>query len=199
MKVKARAKTANMPYSIWVQGEYITEPPIRPTDDLKRPIGHYIDTGGYLGANVYAIDVETLCEYIGISDHDKCMVCKNDILLCEMNQKISYFIIQDKEIIDIISDEILELEKLSTLDVKVIGNTIDFPDFEQGVRYFVDAKRKIPYLPTLDVLETPYPYFKLTCSKCGRAFLSCKYMARHKKCGGYLAMDFATRVHKKWE
>lgn len=51
--MRAKAKSSSTPYPIWVEGEYITEPPIRPSDGAIRPTGHYIDKGGYPGANVY--------------------------------------------------------------------------------------------------------------------------------------------------
>ena len=51
--MRAKAKSSSTPYPIWVEGEYITEPPIRPSDGAVRPAGHYIDKGGYPGANVY--------------------------------------------------------------------------------------------------------------------------------------------------
>ena len=51
--MRAKAKSSSTPYPIWIEGEYITEPPIRPSDGAVRPAGHYIDEGGYPGANVY--------------------------------------------------------------------------------------------------------------------------------------------------
>lgn len=45
--MKAKAKSSSTPYPIWIEGEYITEPPIRPSDGAVRPAGHYIDKGGY--------------------------------------------------------------------------------------------------------------------------------------------------------
>lgn len=50
--MRAKAKSSSTPYPIWIEGEYITEPPIRPSDGAVRPVGHYIDEGGYPGANV---------------------------------------------------------------------------------------------------------------------------------------------------
>lgn len=195
-----RAKTTDMPYPVWITGRYLTEPPIRPADGIKRPAGHYIDSGGYLGANVFSIKIETLCINTGILDCKKYMIFENDILLYEIEQEISYFIVQDIEtVIDIISGEIIKINKLQAEDIKVIGNTIDFPDFVEGIRYCVDTEIEMPYLPILDAQETPYPYFKLTCLKCRRSFLSCTYMAKHRNCGGHLIADFATKVHKKGE
>lgn len=59
--MRAKAKSSSTPYPIWVEGEYITEPPIRPSDGAVRPAGHYIDKGGYPGANVYEVDINTMC------------------------------------------------------------------------------------------------------------------------------------------
>ena len=41
--MRAKAKSSSTPYPIWVEGEYITETPIRPSDGAIRPVGHYID------------------------------------------------------------------------------------------------------------------------------------------------------------
>lgn len=96
--MRAKAKSSSTPYPIWVEGEYITEPPIRPSDGAVRPAGHYIDKGGYPGANVWV---------------------------------------------------------------------------------------------------TALPYFKLKCLKCGQISLSCAYMAKHKGCGGYYTVDFATKIYRE--
>lgn len=154
--MKARAKSSNTPCPIWVQGEYITEPPIRPVDGAKRPVGHYIDKGGYPGANVYEVSIETLCRDTGAVDRRK-------------------------------------------RGIKVIGNMIDFPDFVEGIRHCVDTESEIPYLPALDVMETPYPFLKMTCLKCGHVTLGCRYTAKHKDCGGYFTADFATKIYRKGE
>ena len=66
--MKARAKSSNTPYPIWIHGEYVTNPPIRPSDGAERPEGHYIDKGGYPGANVYAINFDTFCRQTAAVD-----------------------------------------------------------------------------------------------------------------------------------
>ena len=70
--MRAKAKSSSTPYPIWVEGEYITEPPIRPSDGAIRPAGHYIDKGGYPGANVYTIKGPTveipLSEYMSLRE-----------------------------------------------------------------------------------------------------------------------------------
>lgn len=67
-KVRAKAKSSSTPYPIWIEGEYITEPPIRPKDGAVRPAGHYIDKGGYPGANVYEVDINTMCRQTDAAD-----------------------------------------------------------------------------------------------------------------------------------
>lgn len=76
---------------------------------------------------------------------------------------------------------------------------IDFPDFVEGIRHCVDTEREVPYLPALDVMETPYPFLKMTCIKCGHVTLGCRYTAKHKDCGGYFTADFATKIYRKGE
>lgn len=66
--MRAKAKSSSTPYPIWIEGEYITEPPIRPSDGAVRPAGHYIDEGGYPGANVYEIDINTMCRQTDAAD-----------------------------------------------------------------------------------------------------------------------------------
>lgn len=198
--MKARAKSSSTPYPIWIQGEYITEPPIRPADEAKRPAGHYIDKGGYPGANVYEISIETLCRDTGAIDRRKNGIFENDILLYETEQEIGYFIIQDTETaVDIINGEILRIMDLKAADIKVIGSMIDFPDFIEGIRHCVDTEREIPYLPTLNVMGTPYPFLKLTCLKCGHITFGCRFTAKHTGCGGYFTADFATKLYRKGE
>lgn len=33
--------------------------------------------------------------------------------------------------------------------------------------------------------------------KCGQISLSCAYMAKHKGCGGYYTVDFATKIYRE--
>lgn len=198
--MEARAKTSDTPHSIWVQGEYITEPPIRPADGKKRPAGHYIDKGGYPGANVYEVSIETLCMDTGAVDGRKHRIFERDILLYETEREIGYFIMQDRETaVDIVNGEIVGIADLQAEDIKVIGSMIDFPDFVEGIRNCIDTEREIPYLPALDIMETPYPFLSLTCLKCGYTTWAGKYIARHKDCGGYYTADFASRVYRKGE
>lgn len=152
--MRAKAKSSSTPYPIWVEGEYITEPPIRPSDGAIRPAGHYIDKGGYPGANVYEVDINTMCRQIEVGD-------------------------------------------LDAENIKNIGSMVDYSDFVEGIRYHADNGLEIPYIPCLDVQVTALPYFKLKCLKCGQISLSCAYMAKHKGCGGYYTVDFATKIYRE--
>lgn len=114
--MRAKAKSSSTPYPIWIEGEYITEPPIRPKDGAVRPTGHYIDKGGYPGANVYEVDINTMCRQTDAADRFGKPIYEQDILLYE---------------------------------------------------------------------------------KCGQISLSCSYMAKHKGCGGYYTVDFATKIYRE--
>lgn len=196
--MKARAKSISTPYPVWVQGDYITEPPVRTADGAKRPAGHYIDRGGYPGANVYEIQPETLCMDTGITDCKNCGVFEKDLLLFETDEEISYLTVWDKETAaDIITGEIYDIRELKRQDIKVIGNSTDFPDFTDGIRGCLENSGKIPYLPSLNVMETDLPFMKLTCLKCGHVTLSCCYVAKHRECGGYFSAGYTTKVCRK--
>lgn len=198
--MKARAKSSNTPYPLWVHGEYVTNPPIRPSDGAERPEGHYIDRGGYPGANVYAINFDTFCRQTAAVDKNGNEIYIQDILLHETEDEIAYFIVEDEEtVIDVVWGEIVALESLQTADIKVIGNTIDTPDFVEGMQYYRDNDIEIPYLPLLNVQVSALPYLQLECTKCRHVMLSCVYMARHKECGGFLKAGFATKVYREKE
>lgn len=197
--MKARAKSSNTPCPIWIYGEYITTPPKHPSGEV-RPEGHYIDKGGYPGANVYAVSADTLCRQTVAVDKRKRDIYENDILLYETEEEIGYFIVQDTETaVDIINGEILDIEALQAEDIRIIGNLIDYPEFIEGMRYHVENGLDVPYLSALDVMETPLPFLKMTCLKCGHITLGCCYMAKHKGCGGYFTADFATKIYREKE
>lgn len=40
-------------------------------------------------------------------------------------------------------------------------------------------------------------YVCKSCLKCGQISLSCAYMAKHKGCGGYYTVDFATKIYRE--
>lgn len=196
--MRAKAKSSSTPYPIWVEGEYITEPPIRPSDGAVRPAGHYIDKGGYPGANVYEVDINTMCRQTDAADRFGKPIYEQDILLYETAEEIGYFIVQDMETtVDIVNGEIIEVGDLDTENIKNIGSMVDYSDFVEGIRYHADNGLEIPYIPCLDVQVTALPYFKLKCLKCGQISLSCAYMAKHKGCGGYYTVDFATKIYRE--
>lgn len=195
--MRVKGKSSNTPHPIWVQGEYTTTPPRRPNGE-ERPEGHYIDKGGYPGANVYAVSADTVCRQTAALDRLKREIYERDILLYETEEEIGYFIVEDTEIaVDIINGEILELGELQTEDIKIIGNLVDFPDFIEGMRYHTENGLEIPYMPALNVQVTALPYLKMNCLKCGHTMLSCSYMAKHKDCGGYLTAEFTTKVYRE--
>lgn len=165
-KVRAKAKSSSTPYPIWIEDEYITEPPIRPKDGAVRPAGHYIDKGGYPGANVYEVDINTMCRQTDAADRFGKPIYEQDILLYETAEEIGYFIVQDLETtVDIVNGEIIEVGDLDTENIKNIGSMVDYSDFVEGIRYHADNGLEIPYIPCLDVQVTALPYFKLKCLK----------------------------------
>lgn len=198
--MKARAKSSNTPYPIWIHGEYLTNPPTKPSNGAERPEGHYIDRGGYPGANVYAVNMNTFCEQTAVVDRNGNEIYAQDIILHETEDEIAYFIIGDKETaIDVIWGEIVVLESLQTANIKVIGNIIDIPDFVEGMQYYRDNDIEIPYLPLLNVQVSALPFLQLECTKCGYTVLSCRYTARHKECGGFFKAGFATKIYREKE
>ena len=117
------------------------------------------------------------------------LVCYNEI---------GYFIVQDLETtVDIVNGEIIEVGDLDTENIKNIGSMVDYSDFVEGIRYHADNGLDIPYIPCLNAQVTALPYFKLKCLKCGQISLSCSYMAKHKGCGGYYTIDFATKIYRE--
>ena len=138
--MEARAKSSGTPYPIWVYGEYLTEPPKRPNGAL-RPVGHYIDKGGYPGANVYAVDISTLCKSTAAVDSRGSRIYTQDILLHEAEDEIGYFVVEDEETaVDVVWGEIVALGRLQAGDISVVGNTVDYPDFIEGMRYHVEKR-----------------------------------------------------------
>ena len=192
----ARAKSSNTPYSIWIHGTYLTEPPIRPNDGAIRPKGHYIDKGGYPGANVYSVNMDTYCEGTGKADKHSKEIFDRDILLYEMGEEFEYFLVQDGQAINIAYGEVLELGELRTEDIKVIGNTVDTPEFIEGIGHCIQYG-EMPYIPALNVQITAYPYFKLTCEDCKKISLSTVYTAHCKECGGFYKAEFTTEIKRE--
>lgn len=152
--MRAKAKSSSTPYPIWVEGEYITEPPIRPSDGAIRPVGHYIDKGGYPGANVYEVDINTMCRQTDAADRFGKPIYEQDILLYETAEEIGYFIVQDLETtVDIVNGEIIEVGDLDTENIKNIGSMVDYSDFVEGIRYHADNGLEIPWNVWRDMKE----------------------------------------------
>ena len=165
--MQAKAKSSNTPCPLWIEGEYITVPPIRPADGAKRPKGHYIDKGGYPGANVYEVDPATLCRQTAAVDRHEQPIYEKDFLLYETEEEIGYFLVTDTETaVDVIYGEVFGIGELKQEDIKVIGSIEDYPDFIEGMQYHVENGLDVPYLPALNVQVTPYPYLMLHCTKC---------------------------------
>lgn len=146
--MRAKAKSSKTPHPIWVEGEYITKPPVRPKDGAIRPEGHYIDKGGYPGANVYEIDTDTFCRDTGATDKRERPIYERDILLWETQEEIAYFIIENVgQAVDIVNGEILEVQQLEKENIKVIGNLVDSEEFIESIQYHLDNDKPIPYVP----------------------------------------------------
>lgn len=151
--MRAKAKSSSTPYPIWVEGEYITEPPIRPSDGAVRPAGHYIDKGGYPGANVYEVDINTMCRQTDAADRFGKPIYEQDILLYETAEEIGYFIVQDLETtVDIVNGEIIEVGDLDTENIKNIGSMVDYT---YQSRQKTTGSRRI-YLPLELIQVNPF-------------------------------------------
>lgn len=198
--MRAKAKSSKTPHPIWVEGEYITKPPVRPKDGAIRPEGHYIDKGGYPGANVYEIDTDTFCRDTGATDKRERPIYERDILLWETQEEIAYFIIENVgQAVDIVNGEILEVQQLEKENIKVIGNLVDSEEFIESIQYHLDNDKPIPYVPIMDVQLSGLPYMMLKCDKCGNTNLSCRYMARCPDCGGFVTVGYTTKVYREKE
>lgn len=155
--MRAKAKSSSTPYPIWIEGEYITEPPIRPSDGAVRPVGHYIDEGGYPGANVYEIDINTLCRQTDAADRYGKPIYEQDILLYETAEEIGYFIVEDlNTTVDIVNGEIIEVGNLDTENIKNIGSMVDYSDFVEGIRYHADKRKGTCIVAYASSLLPPY-------------------------------------------
>ena len=198
--MRAKAKSSKTPHPIWVEGEYITKPPVRPKDGAERPEGHYIDRGGYPGANVYEIDTNTFCRYTGATDKRERPIYERDILLWETQEEIAYFIIENAvQAVDIVNGEVLEVQQLEKENIKVIGNLIDSEEFVESIQWHLESDKPIPYVPYMDVQLSSLPYMLVKCDKCKNKSLSCRYLARCPKCGEYATVGYATKVYRAKE
>lgn len=198
--MRAKAKSSKTPHPIWVEGEYITKPPVRPKDGAIRPEGHYIDKGGYPGANVYEIDTDTFCRDTGATDKRERPIYERDILLWETQEEIAYFIIENVgQAVDIVNGEILEVQQLEKENIKVIGNLVDSEEFIESIQYHLDNDKPIPYVPYMDVQLSSLPYMLVRCDKCKNESLSCRYLSRCPNCGGFATVGYTTKVYREKE
>lgn len=198
--MKAKGKSSATPCPIWIEGEYITDPPVRPKDGVKRPQGHYIDKGGYPGANVYEVDIKTVCRATGATDRVNKEIYEKDVLLLETPEDIAYLIVQDREqAVDIINGECVEVQQLRREEIKVIGNEMDAEGFVDSIIYHVENYGETPYIPFLNVQLSGMPYFMIRCEKCNTKTLACKYMGKCSKCGGYTRVGYATKTYRAKE
>ncbi len=196
--IKARAKNINTPCPVWIYGEYTNMPPPDPHNGKARPRGYYIDKGGYPGANIYEIDIATLCRHTGITDRAGKDIYIHDILLYEETEGISYLIVLDEvQAMDIVTGEAMEVKDLSREDMKVTGNLFDNPGFIHGIRHIAEEGLEMPYLPELNVVSTALPFLKLTCLECGHVTLASRYMPVCKECGGYYMPGYATEISRE--
>lgn len=195
--MQARAKSTNTPYPIWVYGEYITDPPPRPADNIPRPTGHYIDKGGYPGANIYRIDITTLCPCTGIEDQTATPVYARDILLQGTREGYTYMVMTDARMAeDLLTGEAITKEEI-TEDIRVIGNTIDHPDFAEGLAYYATHDIPLPYIPALSMQGHSIPYFLYTCTVCKVRTIGARYRFRCPTCGGLVLLGYTTDIKRE--
>lgn len=196
--MKAKAKTINTPCPVWIYGEYTNIPPQCPHNGKIRPRGYYIDKGGYPGANVYEIDIATLCRHTGVTDRAGKDIYTNDILLYEKAEEISYLMVLDGiQAADIVTGEITEIKDLSRKEIKITGSLFDNPGFIPGIRHIAEEGLDMPYLPELNVTATGFPFLKLVCLGCGYVTLASRYMLACSKCGGYYLPGYATEISRE--
>lgn len=195
------------PCSIWVTGNYIQEPPPRPCDGVKRPKGNYIDKGGYPGANVYEVILETLCRESKVKDLTGRKIYEKDILRLDSldtNVNISYVYCQAEFgtngqliIVDFITGEILEQQEESRL--KIIGNAVDNKTFLEDINRILDNSESpdLPYIPAINVQLGNIPYWLLKCRKCGYITLGAVFKTTCSKCGGFVDCTLPSEYKKE--
>ena len=197
MKVKARGKSIDTIYPLWIYGEYMTEPPKRPKDGVVRPKGHYIDKGGYPGANVYEIDMDTFGQDTGSTDKQGKSIFEKDILIWENEEEITYFIIEDSQAIDVVSGEILKLQRLEKECIKVIGNIVDAKGFVENMQHHFKNQKPLPYIVCMDVQLSCLPYLRLQCEQCKKENYYCSYVSRCPDCGGFTTIGITKKYKIK--
>lgn len=119
----------------WVEGYYL---------DIAK-IDHFICTGkikldgeakGILAPEMYAIDLDTLCQYTGLTDKNGQKIWENDILKANLDESypedITYIKILWNEcgfcVNENYSTDIWTLEKWDAEHFQVCGNIFDNPD-----------------------------------------------------------------------
>ncbi len=208
--MRCRAKTEvgkGAPFSIWVEGDYITEPARRPGSSEDRPKGHYIDKGGYPGANVYAIDIKTLCRDSGTEDLAGRPVFENDFVrfihLDQAGKVVHSYCVAvlgnggELDLVDFMTGEIMDQAQENRM--KVIGNVFDNDSFMEDIKraYEDSGDGSMPYIPVINVQSGDYPYWKLKCRKCGRLAFGIIYTTKCKDCGGFVDCTLTTEIKKE--
>ncbi|MEY8518268.1 hypothetical protein AALC25_15470 [Lachnospiraceae bacterium 29-84] len=208
MKYRAKTKAGEgHPYPIWVEGRYTTGPAPRPGSREGRPEGHYIDKGGYPGADVYEIDIKTLCRGSGMEDLAGRTVFEDDFVryahLSQEGEVIySYFVAVigtggGLEIVDFMTGEVICQPGGDRLEV--IGNVFDNASFmeDMGRAYEASGRRFMPYIPVINVQHGDYPYWRLECRECGRKAFGAVFTTRCNGCGGFMDCALATEIKKE--
>lgn len=206
--MKARGKSSSTPHPIWIYGDYITNPPKRPNGE-KRHEGHYIDKGGYPGANVYEISPETLCKQTSCRDLTGREIYEKDYVRYDFlgaNEKLShiyclaYFGVEGNlEFIDILTGEIIDVQDMEEKHIKVIGNLLDNNSFKDELfRYVYEAEtHEIPYIPIINVQYGTFPYWVFKCRKCHHISYEVAFKATCPNCGGLTDCNLASEYKKE--
>lgn len=207
MKYRAKIKVSEgSPYPAWVEGRYITDPPTRPGSREKRPRGHYIDKGGYPGANVYAINIDTLCRESKTKDMAGRPVFEDDLVrfihLDKSGNVIYSYCVAvvgssgELEIVDILTGEIMQQN--GRFKLKVIGNVFDHGSFIDDIeRVYENSGGCLPYIPAINVQYGNYPYWRLKCRRCGRVGHGVLFTTTCRECGGFVECTLATEIQKE--
>ncbi|GEM_PF-1298283 len=203
-----RAKISDKyPYPIWVYGKYITEPPDRPSDGAKRPKGHYIDKGGYPGANVYEINMNTLCRDMGRTDREGKAIFENDFLRLDFPDitgiiSHTYGIVesnnmQGMDIVDFCTGEIINAQDIPGNILTVIGNLYDDKTFIDDMRGIFFESMEMPYIPRINVHTGDFPYWVIQCRKCGYKTLGAEFKTSCSKCEGKADCTLTSEIKKE--
>lgn len=180
------------PPHIWVQGEYLTKPPVRPSDGKEREVGNYIDKGGYPGANVYEVIPESICEMIGRKDAHAKEIFTQDILLyhyteCRDRENFTYLVVvQGMNAVDILTGEQVNLENTTLESVEIIGTTVTDTDFLESIDKTVSDGEKLPYVPFITSYGANLSVWRTKCRSCSYLSLNMRYKTICPVCGGVM-------------